>query len=63
MATEATKKAQKKYDQQNTRMVSVKLNKKTDADILKRIEKIGNKQKYIKALIRKEIKEENETQK
>lgn len=57
MTTEAVKRASKKYDQQNTKMISVKLNKNTDADILKHIEKIDNKQKYIKALIRKEIKE------
>lgn len=63
MTTEAVKRASKKYDQQNTKMISVKLNKNTDADILKHIEKIDNKQRYIKALIRKEIKEANETKK
>lgn len=56
MTTEALKKAQKKYDQEKTKMLSVKLNKTTDADILKHIEKIDNKQSYIKALIRKEIR-------
>lgn len=56
MTTEANKRASKKYDQKNTKMISVKLNKKTDADIFKHIEKIDNKQSYIKALIRKEIR-------
>lgn len=60
MTTEAVKRASKKYDQQNTKMISVKLNKNTDADILKHIEKKANKQSYIKALIRKEIKGANE---
>lgn len=57
MTTEANKRASKKYDQKNTKMISVKLNKKTDADIFNHLEKIDNKQSYIKALIRKEIKE------
>lgn len=58
MATEANKRASKKYDQKYTKMLSVKLNKRTDADIFKHLEKIDNKQSYIKALIRKEIKED-----
>ena len=63
MATEANKRASKKYDQRNTKMISVKLNKNTDADILKHLERIENKQRYIKGLIRKEIKEEDEATK
>lgn len=58
MTTEANKRASKKYDQMNTKMISVKINKRTDADIFKHLENIGNKQSYIKALIRKEMKEE-----
>lgn len=56
MATEAAKRAKKKYDQKNTKMVSLKLNKKYDADILEQLDKAGNKQSYIKALIRENIK-------
>ena len=48
-------KSQEKYDKQNTVAVKLKLNKKTDADILEALEKSGNKQGYIKSLIRKEI--------
>lgn len=55
MSTEAQKRAAKKYDDNNTVMVSVKLNKKTDADIIKRLDKEENRQKYIKAVIRHEI--------
>jgi hypothetical protein len=58
MISEAAKKASRKYDLKTTKMISVKLNKNTDADILRHIEKIDNKQSYIKALIRKEMKEE-----
>lgn len=49
-------KAQVKYDKQNTTSVYLKLNKKTDSDILKKLEETGNKQGYIKALIRNDIK-------
>lgn len=55
MTTEAQKKAQKKYDQDNTVRVSLKLNKKTDADILERFLVVGSKQAYIKHLIRQDI--------
>lgn len=58
MITEANKRASKKYNEKNTTMLSLRLNKKTDADILQRLEKIGNKQGYIKELMRKEIKEQ-----
>lgn len=52
MSTEAQKRAAKKYDDNNTVMVSVKLNKKTDADIIKYLERVDNRQAYIKAAIR-----------
>lgn len=55
MSTEAAKKASKKYDQNNTKMLSVKLNKNTDQDILEHMEHIQNKQQYIKTLIRCDI--------
>lgn len=56
MVTEAQKKAAKKYDDNNTVMVSIKLNKKTDADIVRHIKKFDNKQAYIKSLIREDIR-------
>jgi len=55
MRTEAAKRAAKKYDQENTVKVSLKLNKKYDDDIIKRLEKVENKQKYIKRVVRHEI--------
>lgn len=54
MATEAQIKAQARYDSENTIQVHLKLNKKTDADILKALAKCGNKQGYIKRLIRED---------
>lgn len=57
MTTEAQKKASAKYDAANTKQIKLKLNKRKDADILARLDEVGNKQKYIKGLIRKDIKE------
>lgn len=55
MATESLKKAVAKYDKANTKQVHLKLNIKTDKDILEQLEKVDNKQGYIKALIRADI--------
>lgn len=56
MTTDAQKKAAAKYDKSNTRPVYLKLNTKTDADILQRLGEVGNVQGYIKDLIRADIK-------
>lgn len=48
-------KPQERYDKANTTKITMKLNLKTDQDILKRLESVGNKQGYIKALIRADI--------
>ena len=45
----------KAYDKANTIGVYLKLNKKTDADIILALESVGNKQGFIKGLIRREI--------
>lgn len=47
---------QERYDMMNTVRVALKLNTKTDADILARLEEVGNKQGYIKELIRKDMR-------
>ncbi len=49
-------KASMKYNKENTVQVLVRLNKNTDADIIKRLDEVGNKQGYIKNLIRFNIK-------
>ena len=55
MVSEAQNRAQAKYDKTNTKMIQMKLNLKTDADILEKLDSVGNKQGYIKALIRADI--------
>lgn len=66
MKTEAQKRATLKYDEKYAKQVALKLNTKTDADIFCRLDEVGNKQGYIKQLIRddiKRIKDEKETNK
>lgn len=46
---------QERYDAKNTVKVCLKLNLKYDADILAALEASGNKQGYIKSLIRADI--------
>ncbi len=55
MTTEAQKKAKAKYDKANTKQIMLKLNLKTDADILDQLDSVENKQGYIKDLIRKDL--------
>ena len=58
MTTEAQKRAQKKYDEANKgkwRMIHLKLNKETDADIIQKLEEVENIQGYIKKLIRADL--------
>lgn len=58
MASEAKNRARSKYDNTNTVQIKLKLNRKTDADILERLGDIGNKQGYIKRLIRADLEAE-----
>ena len=53
--TEAQRRAKDKYDAANTMQVKLKLNTKTDADIIAKLESVGNKQGYIKELIRRDL--------
>lgn len=54
--SKAQQKANKKYDAENTRQINLKLNLKTDAEILARLDQVENKQGYIKELILKDLK-------
>lgn len=45
-----------KYNQNNVKQIKLNLNLKTDADIIKALEAVPNKQGYIKELIRKDLK-------
>ena len=56
MSTKAKIRASIKYDKSNTKDIRIKLNLKTDADIIHFLEKCSNKQGEIKRLIREEIK-------
>lgn len=55
MTSKAQIKAQAKYDKANTVQITLKLNKKTDADIIEALESVSNKQGYIKELIREDL--------
>lgn len=48
-------KSQSRYDASHTVQIKMKLNRKTDADILAKLDAAGNKQGYIKRLIRKDM--------
>lgn len=56
MATKAQARATAKYDATHTKQVILKLNLKTDDDILSKLDQVPNKQGYIKELIRKNLK-------
>ena len=55
MTTEAQKKAGANYDRRNTKGLYLKLNKKTDADIIEYLESVDNVQGLLKQLIREHI--------
>lgn len=48
--------AQSKYDKKNTKQVMLKLNLKTDADIIEKLKASNNRQGYIKELIRNDLR-------
>ena len=47
--------AVRKYNEKNTKSVMLRLNKKTDADIIQQLENAPSKMGYIKNLIRADI--------
>ena len=55
MASRAQVKAAVKYNKEKTILVSIRLNKETDKDIIEILNSVGNKQGYIKQLIREDI--------
>lgn len=54
--TSPSVKASAKYNETNVKQVKLALNKKTDADIIEKLESVDNIQGYIKKLIREDIK-------
>ena len=59
MATKAQQAAARRYDERHTRQIVMKLNLKTDADILEKLDSVENRQGYIKSLIRNDIARES----
>ena len=55
MATEAQIRANNKFNKANTKMVSLRLNYNTDADIIQKLDEVDSKMGYIKELIRKDL--------
>lgn len=55
--SKAAYRAGAKYDALNTRQIKMKLNIRTDADVLAKLDSVPNKQGYIKSLIRRDIHE------
>lgn len=55
MATEARRRAVRKYDKTHTRQYHLKLNLNTDADIIAHLDTKENAQGYIKELIRADM--------
>lgn len=56
MVSKAQARASAKYDKAHTKGIYLKLNTRTDADILSKLSKVGNVQGYIKQLIREDKK-------
>ena len=50
---------QTRYNKANTTTVLLRLNKRTDADIIGRLQEVGNKQGYVKSLIRRDMQDES----
>lgn len=57
--SEAHKRASMKYDRENMRQIKFNLSLKYDQDIIAKLDTVGNKQGYIKALIRADIARAN----
>lgn len=55
MVSEAQKRASAKWDAENTVQIKLKLHKTNDRDIIEKLKSVGNKQGYIKQLIRGDI--------
>lgn len=54
-STESQIRASIRYNKENTVQISLKLNRYTDADLIDSLNRIANKQGYIKELIRRDI--------
>ncbi len=57
MSSKAQIAASARYDKTHAEAVTLKLNKKNDADILQQLAVVGNRQGYIKELIRRDLQQ------
>lgn len=57
MATDAQKRAKARYDK-TTQQLVMRLRVDADADVISKLESVGNKTAYIRKLIRRDIKHE-----
>lgn len=57
MATDAQKRAKARYDK-TTHQLVMRLRVDADADVISKLESVGNKTEYIRTLIRKDMKHE-----
>ena len=55
MVTEAQRKATARYQAKNTKQYVIRLNKKTEKDLIRKLDGVPNKAGYLKSLIRKDI--------
>ena len=53
--------AQRKYDSANCKFYHLKLNLKTDKDVIAKLDSVPSKQDYIRQLIRKDLAAEPDT--
>ena len=60
VTSEAKKKSKARFDKLNTKHYGMKLNLRTDKDIIDRLEEVGSQQTYIKRLIREDMAREKE---
>lgn len=60
MTTESQKRASAKWEAKSTVQVKLKLHRRYDRDILDKLDSSGNKQGYIKKLIRDDIAKSGE---
>ena len=57
MTSKAQRRASARYDKAHTKSILFKFNTINDADILAKLDEVGNKQGYVKKLIREDIGE------
>lgn len=55
--------AQRKYDAVNCKFYTMKFNRKTDADVIEKLDSVPGRQDYIRQLIRKDLNQTEPTEK